>query len=81
MIANKTTAMQRAWHYFHEVPGRDVPPLAIEYANHLAHQFGVCGELVLTAMAHYAQCVEGLPCGDGLYRADEDARKWFAAHA
>lgn len=60
------------------VPMKDVPPLAIEFLRHLARKVGMCGEVCITAFAVYAQCVEGLPCDDDLYRARPEDIEWFS---
>ena len=59
------------------IPMKDVPPLAIEFLRHLARKVGMCGEVCITAFAVYAQCVEGLPCSDDLYRARPEDVEWF----
>ncbi len=58
-------------------PIRDLPPLAWQYARHLCSKIGGCGEVFITAYAHYAQCVEGLPCADAAYRASVLDQEWF----
>lgn len=63
------------------VPRKDLPPLAREYASHLCGKFGGCMEVFITAYAHYAQCIERLECQDGLYRADSTAEAWFEGKA
>lgn len=60
------------------IPMKDLPPLAMEFLRHLAKKVGMCGEVCITAFAVYAQCVEGLPCGDSLYTARPEDREWFA---
>jgi hypothetical protein len=60
------------------IPMKDVPPLAIEFLRHLAKKVGMCGEVCITAFAVYAQCVEGLPCDDDLYRARPEDIEWFS---
>ena len=60
------------------IPMKDVPPLALDFLRHLAKKVGMCGEVCITAFAVYAQCVEGLPCGDSLYTARPEDREWFA---
>jgi hypothetical protein len=60
------------------IPMRDLPPLALEFANKLAREAGMCMETLLTAYTVFAQCAEGLPCTDELYVAREADRQWFA---
>ena len=60
------------------MPMKNLPELALGYAKYLCGKFGMCGETFITAYAHYAQCVEGLPCDDDLYRADAMAAAWFS---
>lgn len=55
----------------------DLPEAAIEFAKHLSKEYGFCGEIMLTAFAAYAQCVEKLPCKDRLYKAREEDYVWF----
>jgi hypothetical protein len=62
-------------------PPRERPVLALEYARHLASSLGLCGEIVVTAFAAYAQAVEGLPCADSLYQIGDSEREWFRARA
>lgn len=59
-------------------PIKDVPPLAVYYAKYLGNRFGMCDEIWVTAFAHYAQIIEGLPCEDDLYQINDEARDWFA---
>ncbi len=59
------------------IPVKDVPLLAREFLWHLAKKVGMCGEVCITAFAVYAQCVEGLPCDDDLYRARPEDVEWF----
>jgi len=73
------TAVERAMHLFCNVPRKDLPTLAMEFESHLCREVGYCGEVILTAFAVYAQCVEGLPCDDELYKAREKDVEWFAA--
>jgi len=60
-------AMERAGVLFFHTAGKDVPVLAREYVSILAKQLGGCGEVYLTAFAHYAQAVEGLKCTEEDY--------------
>jgi hypothetical protein len=52
-----------------------VPPLALDYFNHLASRFGSSGEVIYTAYEHYAQYAEGLPNPHG---EDAEAAKFFS---
>lgn len=54
-----------------------LPPLAIEYCRYLCHNYGGCGEVCITAYAHYCQIVDGMPCKDTLYMPDTMAIAWF----
>lgn len=64
------------------VKGKDLPPLALAYRNHLCTKYGGCMEVCVTAFAHYAQCVEGLPTGeDPAYWANGEAKAWFNTHS
>ena len=57
---------------------RDVPTLAIKFANHLGREAGGgCIEVYLTAFAVYAHCAENLPCDDELYTARPQDVEWF----
>lgn len=58
-------------------PTKDLPPLALEYMNHLCRQYGMCGEVLLTALAHYNQIVEHLECSDELYKPENRDKTWF----
>jgi hypothetical protein len=57
----------------------DHPPLARKYTKYLSGMYGACGELYVTALAHYAQAVEGLSCYDSLYLIDEKGIEFFSA--
>lgn len=65
-------ALQRASEMM-RMPMKDLPEVAVEYAKHLASRVGLCGEVLYTAWAVYAQMVEKLPCDDSLYTPREDA--------
>jgi hypothetical protein len=56
---------------------KDLPPLAVEFCQHLCHESGGCMETFLTAWTVYAQCVEGLECSDDLYHARPQDIAWF----
>ena len=55
----------------------EIPEKARAYMVALGKKGGICGETMLTAWAHYAQAVEGLPCGDSLYAIDNFGRQFF----
>ena len=70
-------ALARARDLF-ETPFGKLPKLALAYFQEMNRTFGACGEVGLTAFAHYAQLEEGLPCKDPEYRANKHARRRFA---
>lgn len=59
-------------------PMKNIPKLALDYADHLSKKVGFCGEIFVTAFAHYAQAVEGLQCNYGLYVIGNEGKTWFA---
>lgn len=59
------------------LPQTLLPPDAMRYIKFLAAKYGGCGEVYLTALAHYAQAVEGYVCDNEAYRLDDGARTWF----
>lgn len=62
-------------------PMKDVPAPAIAYARHLGKKYGMCGEVFVTAYAHFAECYEGAEKSeDSLYVADDEARAFFAGY-
>ncbi len=61
-----------------EIPMKDLPHLAVKFAQHLCRKVGMCSEVLLTAWTVYAQCAEGLECTDSLYKARGEDVKWFA---
>ncbi len=62
-------------------PMKDVPAPAIAYAKHLGNKYGICGEVYMTAFAHYAECFEGAEkSNDSLYVANDEARAFFAGY-
>ena len=61
-----------------KTPMAELPPLAREFAVKLCQEVGMCIETYLTAYACYAQCVEGLPCNDELYKVLPNHAAWFA---
>lgn len=58
-------------------PMCELPPIALDFANLLRREQGMCGKVLLTAWIVYAQCVENLPCTDDLYRAKKRDIEWF----
>ena len=63
------------------VPIKDAPAPAIAYAKHLGKKYGMCGEVYVTAYAHYAECFEGAEkSDDSLYAANDEARAFFAGY-
>lgn len=72
------TAEQRGMEMMNS-PMASLPPLAVEFCNHLASDVGMCMEVMLTAWTVYAQLAEGLICSDDLYRARKKDIDWFFA--
>lgn len=64
-----------------ETPYSELPPLAREYRDKNCSELGVCLEVIMTSFAAYAQAVEGLPCGDDLYKIRPQDAEWFAKHS
>lgn len=54
-----------------------ISPIAIEYLKHMSRIYGFCGEVMVTAFAHYCQAVLGLPCDNPDYRISDEDRQWF----
>lgn len=77
--SRKDPAMTRAMEMM-QTPMKDLPKIAVEYAQVVCNEIGACGEVFLTCWAAYAQCVEGLECYDDLYIATDQAKKWFEEH-
>jgi len=77
METTKKDALARARELF-ETPFGKLPKLALAYFQEMNRVFGACGDVGLTAFAHYAQLEEGLPCADSAYRANKHARRRFA---
>ena len=64
------------------VPTGKLPKLALDFLNRLGSESGgVCMETCLTAYTVYAQCVEGRPCDDELYKARPQDIEWFRQNA
>lgn len=60
-----------------KLPTRDIPTQAMLYAAYLCKKYMLCGEVLFTAYAVYAQIVEGLSLGDEddvLYGVNEQVR-------
>lgn len=70
-------AMERARELF-KIPQGELPKPAFNYMRYLCNKYMVCGEVCLTALSHYAQEIEGLPCNDDLYQIDDEGKAWFA---
>lgn len=58
------------------IPMNKLPKPAVAYAKVLAHRFGGCMEIFLTAYCHYAEVVEGCAPCDG-YVASSEAHEFF----
>jgi hypothetical protein len=56
---------------------KDLPNLAYKYMSYMSSEYGGCGEVWITAFAHYAQAIEGLSCSDKAYEIDEKSKQWF----
>ena len=79
MTDKKTTekdALSRAEELFN-TPMQDVPKLAAEYMRAMCRLYCACGEVMLTAFAHYAQFEEGLSCSDILYKPSKKDQELF----
>ena len=64
-------------HKMMELPTADLPEIAIKYIRHLGKRYGLCGEVILTALCHYAQVIEGLSCEDAMYKIDDCGIRFF----
>jgi len=60
-----------------ETKMNEISPIAIEYLKYISKIYGFCGEVMVTAFAHYCQAVLGLPCDDPDYKITEEGVKWF----
>ena len=67
---DKPDAIKRAAEMMN-IPTADLPMVAYSYSQFLCRKYGGCGEIFMTAFAHYAQKIEGLPCSDSLYQVNE----------
>ena len=73
---NKKDALARAAEMM-QMPMKQLPALAFAYMQKMCHTYAACGEVILTAFAHYAQLEEGLPCDDFLYRPGKKEKQLF----
>ena len=79
-MAKQKTAEEQAQEWMNSKMG-DVPEMARRYLKYRAEESGFCGEVMMTAWAHYAELVLGLPRGsDAAYWADGQAQIWFMAN-
>jgi hypothetical protein len=62
------------------IPIGKLPGLAVLYMGQLTRRYGACGDVIFTAFAHYAQCVEGLVCEDEAYVKDSFAEEFFSEY-
>jgi hypothetical protein len=56
------------------------PEPANEYLRYLSSKYGFCGEMIITAYAHYCQAVLKLPCDNSDYLINEEGINWFVNH-
>lgn len=56
---------------------KDINPLSWEYVKFMSKKYGFCGEIMVTAFAHYCQAVLGLPCDSPDYTITDEGNKWF----
>jgi len=75
---HKTDAMIRANDLFCNTPTNQLPKLALAYMRKMSLIYGACSEVALTAIAHYVQLEEGLPCKNPLYRPKKKDKALFA---
>jgi len=78
MKQDYSPAMVRARQLFFDTKGQDLPKEAARYVSVLSSKVGFCGETCLTALAHYAQLVEGLECTEEGYIAINTDRERYA---
>lgn len=71
------TAEERAGELFCDTRVCDIPDKAKEYNRFLCQKYGGCGEVTVTAYAHYAQAIEKLKSKDSSYKIDKEGKKWF----
>jgi len=55
----------------------EISPIAIEYVKSMSKIYGFCGEIMVTAFAHYCQAVLNLPCDNPDYKITEEGINWF----
>ena len=60
-----------------EIPWGKLHPAALAYAKHLYNKYGMCGEVLLTAYAHYAQEMEEMTTTDEAYASNGEAKEFF----
>lgn len=58
-------------------PMNKLHPGAVAYAKYLCNRYGGCGEVILTAYAHYAQEIEEMTTTDKAYASNEEAKEFF----
>jgi hypothetical protein len=58
-------------------PTRELSQDALNYVNFMSKKYGFCGEIMVTAFAHYCQAVLGLPCDNPDYRITPEGTQWF----
>jgi hypothetical protein len=58
-------------------PMNTIPLKANEYLTYLSKIYGFCGEMMITAYAHYLQAVHGKTCKTNDYKITEEGKKWF----
>ena len=58
-------------------PMNTIPPKANEYLTYLSKIYGFCGEMMITAYAHYYQAVHDKTCSDPEYKINEEGINWF----
>ena len=59
------------------IPMGQLPYGAKAYCKFLCNKMGMCGEVMITAYAHYAQEIEGMSCDDPAYAIDPNGKAWF----
>ena len=70
-------ALERGSQLFQTNMG-DIPQAAKDYMVFLCKKYGGCGEVMLTALCHYAEVCEKLPKSpDVAYQADFQAIEYF----
>ena len=58
-------------------PMNELPEISIDYLKFLSSKYGFCGEMCVTAYAHYCQAVLGLPCDNPDYKINNEGTTWF----